>query len=250
MTHRLVYNPHLHTSQVFYTMVEALNHPPERFPSLAIPEPGPKELPLASFSAAPEEISSTKDIVRQCTGGESIPPLILLNINCSDLLPLRKWDTGNYIELARRLLERYESLVIGFTGSPTEKDEVERVIGTLNASRCLNFAGRTTMNQLLVLYSLSRVLVTNDSGPAHFASLTPIQTISLFGPETPKLFAAQSPRSHAMWAGIACSPCVSAYNNRVSKCKDNLCMQRITVDMVFAKTCELYEAAQAEPAHV
>jgi ADP-heptose:LPS heptosyltransferase len=106
------------------------------------------------------------------------------------------------------------------------------------------------MNQLLVLYSLSRVLVTNDSGPAHFASLTPIQTISLFGPETPKLFAAQSPRSHAMWAGIACSPCVSAYNNRVSKCKDNLCMQRITVDMVFAKTCELYEAAQAEPAHV
>ena len=34
MTHRLVYNPHLHTSQVFYTMVEALNRAPDTFPRL------------------------------------------------------------------------------------------------------------------------------------------------------------------------------------------------------------------------
>lgn len=97
------------------------------------------------------------------------------------------------------------------------------------------------MEELLTLYSLSRILVTNDSGPAHFATLTPIQTITLFGPETPLLFAANSPRSHPLWAGIACSPCVSAYNNRVSSCSNNLCMQRITVDQIFAKTCELYE---------
>jgi hypothetical protein len=33
MTHRLVYNPHLHTSQLFEMMVEALNHPPKLFPA-------------------------------------------------------------------------------------------------------------------------------------------------------------------------------------------------------------------------
>ena len=100
------------------------------------------------------------------------------------------------------------------------------------------------MEELLALYSLSRVLVTNDSGPAHFATLTSIQTLTLFGPETPKLFAANSPRSHTLWAGLACSPCVSAYNNRVTCCNDNQCMQRITVDQVFGKTCELYESCE------
>ena len=43
-------------------------------------------------------------------------------------------------------------------------------------------------SDLLVLYMRREILVTNDSGPAHFASLTPIHVASLFGPETPALF--------------------------------------------------------------
>ena len=102
------------------------------------------------------------------------------------------------------------------------------------------------MEELLTLYSLSRALVTNDSGPAHFATLTSIQTLTLFGPETPRLFAANSPRSHTLWAGIACSPCVSAYNNRVSCCTNNLCMQAISVEQVLSRICELYESDKSE----
>ena len=44
---------------------------------------------------------------------------------------------------------------------------------------------KTTLRQLLVLYTRSEILVTNDSGPAHFASLTAIHVVTLFGPETP-----------------------------------------------------------------
>ena len=45
---------------------------------------------------------------------------------------------------------------------------------------------------LMVLYTMCEILVTNDSGPAHFASLTPINVVTLFGPETPDLFAARN----------------------------------------------------------
>jgi len=90
---------------------------------------------------------------------------------------------------------------------------------------------------LALSLSLSRVLVTNDSGPAHFATLTPIEVVTLFGPETPALFAARTSRNHVIWAALACSPCVSAANNRLSTCRDNLCMQRITVDEVLG-ACE------------
>jgi len=99
---------------------------------------------------------------------------------------------------------------------------------------------------LLVLYTLADVLVTNDSGPAHFATLTPIRVVTLFGPETPALFAARTPRNSVLWAGIACSPCVSAYNNRQSACRNNLCMQAITVEQVFAQVCRAYEARRGE----
>ena len=92
------------------------------------------------------------------------------------------------------------------------------------------------------LYTRSAILVTNDSGPAHFASMTPIRVVTLFGPETPALFAARSPNAIALWAGIACSPCVNAYNNRQSVCRNNLCMQAITVDDVFKEVTGIYDS--------
>ena len=91
----------------------------------------------------------------------------------------------------------------------------------------------------MTLYSNADVLVTNDSGPAHFAALTEIDVITLFGPEHLKLFGARGPRSHIFWEGIDCSPCVNAYNNRTSPCRNNVCLQGIEVDRVFDKVCEV-----------
>ena len=100
----------------------------------------------------------------------------------------------------------------------------------------------------MVLYTMADVLVTNDSGPAHFASLTPIHTVTLFGPETPLLFSAMTPRNKPIWAGVACSPCVSALNNRQSPCQNNICMQRISVDQVYNAVCESYAERDASAA--
>jgi len=108
----------------------------------------------------------------------------------------------------------------------------------------IRLAGKTTLRQVLVLYTRSAILVTNDSGPAHFASMTPIHVVTLFGPETPALFAARSPNAIALWAGIACSPCVNAYNNRQSVCRNNLCMQAITVDDVFKEVTGIYDSVK------
>ncbi len=119
--------------------------------------------------------------------------LVLLNPNAGDLLPLRMWSPGNYAALAERLLGAYPDIWIGFTGSGEEAGRVAEIAATVGSARCVGLAGRTTLRQLLVVFGLAEVLVTNDSGPAHFAALTPIDVISLFGPETPLLFAAEGP---------------------------------------------------------
>ena len=158
------------------------------------------------------------------------------------MLPLRRWPSFRYVELAQRLLERYPDLFIGFTGAPAEAPANSRLADEVGSSRVVQLAGKTTLRQLLVLYTRSDVLVTNDSGPAHFASMTSIRVVTLFGPETPALFAARSPNATALWAGIACSPCVNAYNNRQSVCRNNLCMQAITVDDVFTEVTRIHDS--------
>jgi len=99
--------------------------------------------------------------------------------------------------------------------------------------RVISVAGYTTLRELMVLYSIANILVTNDSGPGHFASMTKVQTVVLFGPETPELFAPLGNNIHIIWANLACSPCVNAFNHRFSQCTDNVCMQEISVDVVY-----------------
>ena len=48
--------------------------------------------------------------------------------------------------------------------------------------------------------------------------------------------------SRAIYAGLACSPCVSASNHRKTACTDNVCMQAISVDEVFAAGSDVLAA--------
>ena len=240
MTHRLLYNPHLHTSQMFEAMVEAFTRDPAVLPTLDFIPAANERLPR--FEPSVNEIAQINAVLERENPRIGSAPLILLNPNASDLLPLRRWPASRYVELARRLLERYPELFIGLTGAPSEAAPNNELADEVGSDRVIRLAGKTTLRQLLVLYTRSEILVTNDSGPAHFASLTPIRVVTLFGPETPALFAVRSPNATALWAGIACSPCVNAYNNRQSVCRNNLCMQAISVDDVFEEVTRIYNS--------
>jgi ADP-heptose:LPS heptosyltransferase len=239
MTHRLLYNPHLHTSRAFTALVLALDADPAAFPTFGVVPPESPPLPV--FAPGAGEV----DDVARVLEGTGVPRgarLVVLNANASDLLPLRKWNAGNYAGLAARLLKEFPELWICFTGSPEEAPRIAEIAASVGSPRSVCLAGRTTLRQLLVLFGLAEVLVTNDSGPAHFAALTSIDVVALFGPETPLLFSAPGPRNHALWAGIACSPCINAFNNRQTACRDNVCMKAITVDQVFTTVCRIYGA--------
>jgi len=240
MTHRLLYNPHLHTSQMFEAMVEALTRDSAVLPTFDF-TPSVNQ-PLARFRPSPSELAEINAFLERENPRLGSAPLILLNPNASDLLPLRRWPPLRYVQLARRLLEHYPELFIGFTGAPSEAVPNNQLADEVGSDRVIRLAGKTTLRQVLVLYTRSAILVTNDSGPAHFASMTPIRVVTLFGPETPALFAARSPNATALWAGIACSPCVNAYNNRQSVCRNNVCMQAITVDDVFNEVSRIYDS--------
>jgi ADP-heptose:LPS heptosyltransferase len=210
--------------------VRALREDPAVLP--ALPEPAPPAGAPPHRAVSAEEQAEVTAVLLGALETDTLPRLVLLNANAGDLIPHRRWPDDRYVELARRLLDDLPDVAVVLTGSPAEAPAAERLAQQVGSPRCVSAAGQTTLAQLIVLYGLADVLVTNDSGPAHYAALAPVDIVTLFGPETPDVFGSLSPRSHTLWASLACSPCVNAYNDRVTACTNNLCMQAITVDQV------------------
>ena len=234
MTHGVKFNPHLHISQMFLTLAEAALLDENTLQRLEFVPPPPEPI-CEHFSPSSEESARVEILLCQCgwTEGERV---VLLNANTSDreMIPLRRWDENNYVELARRLLADSGNTRILLTGSPSEAPSVERLEQTIGSERCRSVAGRTSMRDLLTLYSRSALMVTNDSGPAHFAALTNMPVVVIFGPETPQLWKPLGKRVYVVSRGLACSPCFSIYNGRRSGCRRNACM-----DMTPAEVFEI-----------
>ncbi len=248
MTHRVQYSPYIHVSTQYALLVEASQYEPADVPLLKVP------LPLAPLAAAgarpaftptPEEIVRVRELIATLAPGEPPRQLVLLNPNASDLLPLRKWPGDRFVELGRRIIAEHPAALVVVTGAPAEQPAADLLCRQIGSSRAVSVAGRTTLRELLTLYTLADVLVTNDSGPAHFASLTPLATVVLFGPETPRLFGALSSATVVIWKELACSPCVSVFNHRFSPCRNNVCMQSITVEEVHAAVSSCLAAPSA-----
>lgn len=246
LTHKVAYNFYLHTSEMYKVLVESLEGGLEERPLLKRPAPGiryvegtmvavPPAEDLIRFESTPEQREELWRLVQAESTQQLAHPVIILNPNASDLLPLRKWPQERFEQLARQIIERWSTATVVFTGSKAEASVPEEMVRSIASPRVVSVAGKTDMQQLLCLYQQSDVLVTNDSGPGHFASTTDIHAIVLFGPETPLLFGPRGPRADVIWAGLACSPCVSVYNHRLSPCNNNLCMQSITVDQVIER---------------
>jgi ADP-heptose:LPS heptosyltransferase len=233
LTHKVAYNPHLHISKNFIALVNALLSEKVEVPysktvvydeETAIRKVTVNEQAKMLMLGKIEELFPGFDAERH--------RIVLFNTNASDLVPLRRWPREHFIGLAQAILERYPQVLILLTGDAPERQEKEIIVKAVNSGRCLNFAGQTSIPELPALYSVSSFMLTNDSGPAHFASITEMPVFVLFGPETPKTYGplgAMTP----IYSGLACSPCVSAANHRKSPCKDNVCLQIITPGKVF-----------------
>jgi ADP-heptose:LPS heptosyltransferase len=208
MTHRIQYNPYLHTSVIYRSFVEAILQNPSEVPMMKVPisplqNATKGDLPI--FTPTKREKNEMQEKINNAFGVDW-EKIVILNPNASDLLPLRKWESEKFIELGKKILAENPNVCVVISGAPSEQKDAEEVCRKIGSVRAVSFAGKTTLRELLTLYSLADILVTNDSGPGHFSSMTNIQTIILFGPETPKLFSPISPNTYVIWKELACSP--------------------------------------------
>ena len=239
LTRKVHYNPHIHITKNFLSLIHAAFAKEIEVPFSKI-HIADSEVHLEQAVIDPAVLNKVRERIEKLSETFGIQfkqgeqRLILVNPNASDLLPQRRWAQQRFSELIQGLNQLYPNDLILITGSPAEFEYVEKVRSVANVKNALNFAGQVSFAELPPLYTLSDVMVTNDSGPGHFSAVTPLRTVVLFGPETPALYGSVG-KSISITANLACSPCVSAANHRKTPCHNNVCMQAITVPQVLEK---------------
>jgi ADP-heptose:LPS heptosyltransferase len=233
LTHKVLHNGHIHAAHTFLDLVHALDAPADQVPRVK----RPRSMDCLEVPKISTDADTAAAIWRKLRSIHAdIGPtrkLVVLNPNASDKFPMRRWPLESFTELARRLLEDPEVFLL-ITGVASEKPDAQYLCARLRSPRALDLAGQTTMTELLHLFNLAHVLVTNDSGPAHFAALTGIRAIVFFGPEIPDRYRPLTANADVIHTGYSCSPCIGPLNQRRSPCNDNLCLKSIDVERIAA----------------
>jgi ADP-heptose:LPS heptosyltransferase len=235
-TRRVLYNYYKHVSIQFLSLVEALDAPPGSTPLLkstvAI-----KEFALPRCEASAAEARDAEALIARAKSASPDGLVVILNCNLIDSMPLRRWPRESWRRLGRRLLAEDPTTTLLLTGLPEERELSRALAAEISGERAFSVAGETkTLRTLVALIDRADAFVTSDCGPAHMAAVTDTSIVSIFGPETPQLYAPLSDKNESLFAGLACSPCVIAFNHRRSPCDDNVCMQRVTVEQVYEAT--------------
>jgi ADP-heptose:LPS heptosyltransferase len=226
-THPVHYSPHHHMSVVYAALAAALFEPADEAPLLKR-KIAPESLALPRFEPMPEALRAVAPLLPDASR-----PLVVLNPD-PGLLPLRAWPTEHFRSLAQEIVRSNPNVVIAVTGVKRSGHLARGILEGLPSENALDLTGRTAnLEELLAVLNHAKVLVTIDSGPAHFSGLVSVHRIVLFGPETPALYGPLGENVTNMFAGLSCSPCFSAANHRTSVCRNNRCLQEISVAAVL-----------------
>lgn len=247
LTHEVIYSAHVHASVSFMALVKTLFNKDAGnvMGRELITE---RELPVPSYRPDPGDVELVRG--KLCDVGIDLEKrnlrLVVLNVDVSGPSALGRWPLNNFISLSSRLLSARNDICVVITGTDAGRHDADVIMDSVRYPRCVSLAGKTTIAELLALYSISSLIVTNESGPAHLAVLTKLPSVVLFGPDTPAVFAPMGRDAICLYSGYACSPCMSAGNPKTSPCIRSYCLEAITVDEVLGCSMKVLDDAAAK----
>lgn len=136
---------------------------------------------------------------------------------------------------AKRWLPERFAAVAGAIGGEwvlfgTAKDAaVGAEIATALGEQCRNLIGQTTLEQLIEELQKCRLLLTNDTGTMHLATLLGVPVVAVFGSTEPSLTGPLGRGNRIVRHQVECSPCF------LRECPlDFRCMKAVSVEEVVA----------------
>jgi heptosyltransferase-2 len=143
----------------------------------------------------------------------------------------KRWAAESYAALSDRLNE--QGFDVALIGSPGEL-EVSEQVTRQTARRPILLTGKTRVAEAMAIISLARILITNDTGPAHIGAALQTPTLVIFGPTNPLTTYPLSPAAKIIRRPPDCAPCM------LRDCPiDHRCMTAISPEEVFRQAMSL-----------
>jgi heptosyltransferase-2 len=149
--------------------------------------------------------------------------------------PAKRWPAEKFAQLACRLVDQCGASVLVLCG-PSEQPLAREIVAQAASPRVRSLAGAPiSLGLSKACVRRSRLLITNDSGPRHFAAAFDVPSLTLFGSTDPRW----SDNDHAgeiiLRESIPCSPC----GHRECPEQHHDCMRQLTVERVWQTACRM-----------
>lgn len=171
-------------------------------------------------------------------------PLVVLHPGSGDNFHGRRWPTRRFGLVARRLIDE-AGATVAVTGGRGEEG-LAREVSEASERDVWDLSGQLDLRELVALLARAAVLVSNDSGPVHLASALGVPVLGLYGPNSPLLYGPLSNGSVAFYDAPPCSPCITNFNYKTSRCRNPVCIAAIDVEPVAQAALRLLAARRAE----
>lgn len=169
------------------------------------------------------------------------PSVPLITINPGPTWPVRIWPVQHWQELINLINDSFRVQMV-MIGGPRggKRSEYDDLYGVKN------IAGKLRSDELAVLLSLSRLLISIDSGPIHIAGAVGTPTIGLFGAVDPKLRLGPEAKAIGLTAEVPCLFChhLSPLGHWQTGCPyDIQCMKDLYPEVVFKNVSDILKTS-------
>jgi len=217
----------------------AVLHETQRISLLLEPLGATREQLFVSRPSLTPAVGALADDLRLRTRGHG-----LMGIAPGSVWGTKRWPVAHFIQMSRILLENTNRilLILGSQDEQAAASSMEQGLSAF-ATRVINLAGKTSLDDLRGLYPQLDLLVSNDSSPLHYASAFQVPTLAIFGATVPALgFGPLAPQRLVAEVDLDCRPC-SDHGPQECPLGHFKCMKTLLPDHVAGMALGLLQAS-------
>ncbi len=232
LTHRL----HAPRAGGTFTPIPALDY----YNALAVAADCPAPGDQLILATTPEDEAAIDKRIGARRAGDA--PLVVFNPG-ANYGSAKCWPAEKYAALADRLVRERGARVVASLG-PKERAIADRLAAaTGNVEICID--PPLGLGPLKALVRRCDLLVTNDTGPRHFAAAFGVPVVTVFGSSDPAWTDTRFARERNVMLKLDCQPCMK----RTCPLVHHNCMNQLEPDLVYDAAAKLLDEGTTARRH-
>lgn len=195
------------------------------------------------LSVAEADAAAAEELLA-AAGADRSRPIVLLNpgaaYGASKLYP-----AGRFAAVADGLVEARGAQIV-INAAPDERDIARAVAAAMERPALINLGEHeNTLGLLKALAARADLMISNDTGPRHFAAAFGVPVVTVFGPTDPRWSDTGYERERIVRVDVPCGPCGKKRCPLGRGPQRDQCMLRISPQMVLAAAEELLRSKES-----